>query len=107
MESAESKIRAAVESINGLIIGSWYPVSVTHNGVTVNFLANIKKVVSNGKHKSAIHLLNIKRGKLLAHMDVQYIANYYKLDRNNKLEEIGLPGEPTELTLKKWNSSFA
>jgi len=50
--------------------------------------------------------MQIKRGKMLAYMPEQDIATYYKLDGNNVLSEEGIPQTPTELTLKKWRSSF-
>lgn len=104
-ESVEQKIRNTVRGVRGLTIGSWNPITVTHNGVTRHFLANIKRVSSNGRDKPAIHLITIRYGKLHSVLPGQYLADSYKLNKNDVLTEEGLPGTPTDATLRVWRNA--
>jgi hypothetical protein len=103
--TAAQKIRAAFEALPHATLGSWHPITVEHNGVTQHFLANQKKVTSTGKSLSAIHLVTIKRGRMLAGDPLSLIANYYKLDGSNNLADEGMPTAPTEGQLAKWQGA--
>src|SRR5574337_935318 len=63
--TAEGAIRAAWQSKEGVTLGSWHPLTVEHNGVRRDFLANQKKL-SNGKSDAAVHLVSIRNGRLLS-----------------------------------------
>ena len=103
----EQAIRAAFRALPSVTLGSWHPITVTAGGRTQKFLANQART-SDGKTDAAIHLLQIRRGRMLASMPVQDIAYRYKLTGKNELVEEGIPTAPTELQQRKWeNSGFS
>lgn len=104
---AEDAIRSAVESVQGRVIGSWYPVTVAHGGREQQFLSNIKRVVSDGKGPQAIHLMQIKDGRLIAGNPIQPLVYGYKLTRNNELIEEGIPRPASDAEAKRWRRYFA
>lgn len=97
--TAEQKIRE-VFSAAPRTVGNWHKITVEHNGKTQEFLANMKRVNTSGKADSAIHLVNIRPGRLLAGEPVQDLAYYYKLDGKNNLVEEGIPSIATPEQLK-------
>ena len=63
--------------------------------------------MSDGKGPQAIHLVQIRDGKLLSDGDVEPLLYSYKLTRKNELEEEGIPRKPSENEQARWNASFA
>jgi hypothetical protein len=99
--TAEEKIRASFNA-GSRTIGSWHGITVDHNGVTQNFLANQKKLAT-GHTNAAIHLVHIKMGKMLkTDAERKPIATYYKLDGKNNLAEEGVPGFANERQVSMW-----
>lgn len=106
MTTPEQTIRQEFDNIESVIIGNWYPLVITINGRTQKFLANMKKIVKNGKNHSSIHLLQIRLGRPIAGMDARVFVSYYKLDGKNNLKEEGVNFSiPTDGQLSKWKSS--
>jgi hypothetical protein len=97
--TAEQKIRQVFDAAPRTI-GSWHKLTVEHNGKTQEFLANMKRVNTSGKRDSAIHLVNIRPGRLMAGDPLQDLAYYYKLDGKNNLVEEGIPSIATPEQLK-------
>ena len=97
--TAEQKIRQAFDAAPRTI-GNWHKLTVEHNGKTQEFLANMKRVNTSGKRDSAIHLVNIRPGRLMAGDPLQDLAYYYKLDGKNNLVEEGIPSIATPEQLK-------
>ena len=102
--TAEGKIRAAWSG-NGAAIGKAHPVTVEHNGKTVNFMAR-QDSLSNGKTPAPLHLSIVKRGRMLKDSPETWIRVGYKLNSKDQLLPEGIPQELTDEEAEKFNSNF-
>lgn len=105
--TAERAIRQAAEGVDGRVIGSWYPITVTHSGRTQQFLSNIKRVTQDGKGPQAVSLGQIRDGRLLAGQPLKPLFYSYRLTRANELIEEGIPREPSDAEAARWRDAFA
>ncbi len=94
-DTAEAKIRATFNA-ESRTVGKWHPITIEHNGVTQSFLANQVRVVSDGKRDGTIHLINVRKGRMLRGDPLEDLAYSYKLDGKNNLVEEGLPKKATD-----------
>lgn len=102
--TAEQKIRAEFSALEGVQLGKAYPITVEHNRVKRQFLAEQRKL-SSGKTPAVIHLSTIKSGKLLASDDAGAVVNKFKLTGANELVDEGFPHYADGAELKQWTDA--
>lgn len=103
----EQKIRDALSTMGSYPIGVAFPLPITHNNVTVNFMARVDRVPTDGNTQAVIHLASIKRGRLLRGDDLGWIMNRFKLNQKNELVEEGIPSQLTDEEARKFEANFA
>jgi hypothetical protein len=104
-KSPEQLMREAWGENNPITLGEWHPVTVTHNGKTHRFLGK-QKAIAKGKNQAVIHLIRIKKGKLLSNLPETDIIEHYKLDGGNRFIDIGTPSEADKDAIAEWNKNF-
>lgn len=103
--SAEQAIRDAFEALPRVTLGEAYPITVQHNGRKQQFLASQRALKRSNRSHAALTLLQVRKGRLIAGDDLQYIAHIYKLSGENELTEANVTLASDEL-IKRWNEAF-
>ena len=106
-KTAEAKIRSAVNAAT-MVIGKPTPIMTEHNGVKVPFMARIERITTpseqaRGLH-SVIHLMTVRKGRMLAGDDLGWIAKHYTLDGKNNLKDSKTM--PQKLSIDEANEFF-
>ena len=105
-EILAGEIRAAVNAESSRPIGEPFPIKVTHRGTAVRFMARID-ALARGKNKGAVHLMTIKRGRLLAGDPVGWLASYFVLTGKDEFrDDKRLPHIVTDDAAAKFAASF-
>jgi hypothetical protein len=104
--TAEQKIRQAFNQ-GPVQIGISKPVVVEHNGVTIQLMARLDRIHSQGQKESTIHMVRIKRGRMLSTMEPGWIQEAFKLTGKNELVESGLPKSINEEDARLFLANFA
>lgn len=103
--TAEEKMRQAFRNIDGYKLNEFYPITVTHNEKTQNFLARVIKSYTEGN--PVIYFVQVEFRSPIKGAPKEYRYTQYKLDRNNKLTEDSV-GKASDILIDKWrNSGFA
>jgi hypothetical protein len=85
--AAEQAIRDAFQALPSVTLGEFYPITVTHNGRTQQFLASQRALKRPNQPHAALTLVQIRQGRLVAGMDLQDLAYTFKLTGKNELTE--------------------
>ncbi len=101
---AEQRIRDAFRALASVSLGCTYPITVSHNGVSVDFLAS-QHSLPRGDSASTLHLKTIKAGKLIASDQQGAVVVRYRLTGKNVLLEDGYPHYATEDELAEWTAA--
>ncbi len=103
--SAEQKIRQAFNQ-GTVQIGIAKPLVIEHNGVTAQFMARLDRIHRQGQKESVIHIVRIKRGRILRGMDVGWIQEGFKLTGKNELVVNGYPKSISDEDARLFLSNF-
>lgn len=87
-----AQIRAAFNAVPSVQIGrqNWYPITVTANGKTVNFLAS-QFALGTGKAKATIHLATIRKVRMTKNSAPENRFVRFRLNAKDELIDDGLP----------------
>jgi hypothetical protein len=104
-ESAEQAIRNAFRALPSVTLGEFYPITVTHNGRTQQFLASQRALKKGNQPDAALTLLQVRQGRMIAGAELQELAYTYKLSGKNELtEDAARPA--TDGQIKRWTEAF-
>ena len=101
-DATEAKIREAFQSVKGVSLNTWHPITVVINGKARAMFAMQASVNKRGNSPSPIHLWTLKAGRLLQGMPLEAICNYAKLNSKNQLLMQGMPKHATEEQKRAW-----
>jgi len=104
--SAEQAIRNAFGALPSVTLGEFYPITVTHNGRTQQFLASQRALKRPNQPAPALTLLQIQQGRMIAGAELQDLAYTYKLNGKNELTEESVKSAGDAL-MKRWSEAFA
>lgn len=109
-ESAEEKIRAAFDALPSVSLGTSYPITVEHNGVSKQMMARQDRLANGASMgrggKPALHITEVARGKMIAGDATGWLLHNYRLSGKNKLEFEGLPQKISDEEAKKFQANF-
>lgn len=103
-KTVEGKIRAEFNK-GSVQIGVAKPITITHNGVTQQFMARQDRL-SNGRANAVIHFSALSKGRMLPGMPEGWILSSYKLTGKDEVVEEGLPASITDEEAQKYNANF-
>lgn len=84
-------------------IGKWTPISVEAEGQKADMLVNQKR--AGGDKDGALHVVNIRIGKMLKDMEREPIAYTFRLTADNRLVEEGIPTVATPGQIAAWKGA--
>lgn len=84
-------------------IGKWTPISVEAEGQKADMLVNQKR--AGGDKDGALHVVNIRMGKMLKDMEREPIAYTFRLTADNRLVEEGIPTVATPGQIAAWKGA--
>lgn len=105
--SVEQKIRETLSGMKSYPVGVPFPISITHNNVTVKFMTRVDRVPTDGNTQPVIHLARIKHGRLTQWTEPGWIMNRFKLTGKDELVEEGMPAPLTDEEVQNFEANFS
>lgn len=103
--NAEESIRTAFEAVPSVSLGTAYPITGEFNGRKMQFMAR-HDALKGRNPRAALHLVHLKRGRMISGGPEQWIAQEYKLDGKNNLKANGMPKPLSDEEAAQFNANF-